>query len=229
MPSKHSTAGEAARSGWHHNTGDKANIKWLLPTWAGCLYNEDHTNRRWSIPRWQGPALGLLQFPVSFPQQKGASGPLHWGSAWSVGARSKPGGFGHPQAERCLPLGWPWALPWAFMDLMELRLPCGWSHAELTALTPIHYMAVQRTPRQSQQLTQVSPVSGHRGCASTRVCERGALCTLRGHLQTTSRDLLHLFLCTSLPPSAAPGAGSAFNTTGKIVTGRTLQQDKMWQ
>lgn len=49
--SKLSTAGEAARRRWHHNAGDNTNMKWLLPSWAGCLYNEDGTNRRCSIPR----------------------------------------------------------------------------------------------------------------------------------------------------------------------------------
>lgn len=181
MPNKHSSTGEASRRGWHHNAGDN-NIKWLLPAWAGCLYNEDHTNRRHSTPRWWGPTTGLLQFPVSFPQQKGASGPPHGGSAWSVGARSKLRGFGHSQAEHCLPLGWPQALPGAFMDLTELRLPCGWSHAQLTALTPIvlHRRAADPLPHQSQKLTQVTPVSGHRGCASTHVCAREGICAHYG-------------------------------------------------
>lgn len=139
-------------------------------------------------PLVAGSCFGATAVPVSFPQQKGALGPLHRGSAWSAGTRSKPGGFGHSQAERCLPLGWPWALPGAFMDPMKLHLSCGWSHTQLTALTPIllRRQAAGPPPDQSQQLTQVTPVSGHRGCASTRVCERGDLCTLRGYLQTTS-------------------------------------------
>lgn len=125
---------------------------------------------------------------MSFLQQKGALGLLHWGFAWSVGAWSKPEGFGHSQAERCLPLGWLWALPGAFMDLMELHLSCGWSHTQLAALTStlLHHWAADTPPDQSQQLTQVTPVSGHRGCTTTRVCERGDLCTLQGYLQTTS-------------------------------------------
>ena len=67
----------------------------------------------------------------------------------------------------------------------------------------------------------------------TCVQERGSVHAmgLPANNKQQDRDLLHLFLCTSLPPSAAPGVGSAFNTPRKIiVTGRTtLQQDKTWQ
>lgn len=198
MLSKLSTAGEAARRRWHHNAGDNTNIKWLLPSWAGCLYNEDGTNRRCSIPQWQGPALGFLQFPVSFLQQKGALGLLHWGFAWSVGTWSKPEGFGHSQAERCLPLGWLWALPGAFMDLMELHLSCGWSHTQLTALTSIllHRWAADTPPDQSQQLTQVTPVSGHRGCTTTHVCAREGICA---HYRVTCKQAAGQGLTASLP------------------------------
>lgn len=183
MPNKHSTTGEAARRGWHHNAGDTTNIKWLHPTWASCLYNKDRTNRRCSIPRWQGPALGLLQFPVSFPQQKGALGPLHGGSAWSVGAQSKPGGFGHSQAECCIPLGWPWALPRAFMDLTELHLPCGWSHSD----SPPAASPGSRPPGTPKPAPHPggSSLRAQGLCEHTHVCERRDLSTLRGYLQTT--------------------------------------------
>jgi len=155
-------------------------MKWLLPTWAGCLYQEDRTNRRCSIPRRRGPALGLLQFPVSFPQQKGASGPLPGGSAWFVGTRSKPRGCGHSQAERCLPLGWPWALPGAFVDLTELQVPCGGSHTQLTALTPTLLHRRAADPRQSNASSSPQGLQP-RGFGATRahacVQERGSVHT----------------------------------------------------
>lgn len=110
-----------------------------------------------------GSCFGAAAAPsVLPPAQRGLGTP----PPGRVGTQSTPGGFGHSQAECCLPLGWLWALPGAVRGMRELRLSRGWSHTRPTALNPslLHQQATATAP----------PVPGHRGS----VCERG-------HLQTT--------------------------------------------
>lgn len=201
--------------------GHNAIIKWLLAPWAGSLY-KDRTRR------CSSPSGGVLfQIPTPFSLQRGALGPLCWASAGAEGAWSQPGGLGHSQAElpsSGLATGIAQGL---HTDRPELHLSCGRSDCH-----PAPPPGRGNPPEQSQQQPRVTPVTEHGGCrAHTCVCARaragegrGARCGVPCQRHQPDGDLPHLFLCTALPPSAAPGVGSAFTSTGKsIVTGRTLQ------